>query len=237
MRLFIVLSFMIFLIPGCYTQFATMESTLPSTEPTTMIDSTTGDTVKVIRQVDTIVSRERETCVWVRDMFGHPYLQCYDSYYPRAWFSYSNTPWWYRNDPYWYDYNRCPRYYRYDPSCGRCRYDDDYRYDNYYRGGGRHYDDRHYDNNHGSSYNSGSSSSGSNNGPTPSGGAPITGSSSRTTAQKAPPPPPPSTPSGGSPQKAMEQSPPPPQQPASPPPSQNDQNNSKPRNIRPSRSR
>ncbi len=235
MRLLIVFSVMIFLFSGCYTQFVTMESALPSIQPTTMIDSTTGDTIKVIHQVDTIVSRDRETCVWVRDMFGHPYLQCYDSYYPRAWFSYSNTPWWYRNDPYWYDYNRCPRYYRYDPSCGRCRYDNDYyRYDNYYRGGGRHYDNRHYDNH--SSSGSSSSSSGSSNGPTPSGGAPLTGSSSRTTAQRAPSTPPP-TPSGGSPQKAVEPSPPPPQQSAPPSSSQSDQNHSKQRNIRSLRSR
>lgn len=237
MRLFIVLSVMIFLFSGCYTQFVTMESALPSTEPTTMIDSTTGDTIKVIRQVDTIVSRDRENCVWERDMFGRPYLQCYDSYYPRDWFSYSNTPWWYRNDPYWYDYNRCPRYYRYDASCGRCRYEDDYMYDDYYRGGGRHYDDRHYDNNHGSPYNSGSNSSGSSSrGPTPSGGAPITGSSSRTTAQKASPPPS-ASPSGGSPQKAMEPSPPPPQQSAPAPAPSSSSQDAQPRNLRPSRSR
>ncbi len=193
-----------------------MEPALPSNEPVTMVDSLTGDTIKVIRQVDTIVNRERETCVWVRDIFGQPQLQCYDSYYSRSWLFYNNTPWWYRNDPYWYDYNRCPRYYSYDPSCGCCRYYDGFQHRSY-----GHYKGNHYNNHHhsGGSPQSGSSGShGSSGGQkSSSSGAPITGSSSRTSAQKAPPSPVQQQPSGGgSVQKSYE---PPPSQPQSTPPS------------------
>lgn len=112
---------------GCYTQLSTLDYSPPQKEVVTEVDST-GDTVKIVREVDTIVSREKETCIWVRDYTGFPRLKCYSTYYPRSWITYSNTPWWYRNDPFWHDYDYCPRYYYYDPSCGCCRYMDTYRY-------------------------------------------------------------------------------------------------------------
>jgi hypothetical protein len=87
-----------------------------------MVVDSTGDTVKVITKVDTIIQKENEVCVWERDLMGYPQLRCYKTNYPRSWMLYNNTPWWYRNDPFWYDYNRCPRYYYYDPSCGCCKY-------------------------------------------------------------------------------------------------------------------
>ena len=136
----VAVMFSTFLFTGCYTQFVMVDQK-PPPEPTVdwVIDSTTGDTVKVIKQVDTIRTRDRETCIWERDLMGYPHLRCYNSYYNSDWFYYNNSPWWYRNDPYWYDYNRCPRYYYYDPSCGCCRYTSDRyyrnsRYDHYYEG-------------------------------------------------------------------------------------------------------
>lgn len=112
------------LLSGCYTQFVMVDKTPPAPQEqvTWVVDSTTGDSVKVITQVDTIQTEDNRTCVWERDLMGYPHLRCYDSFYPRDWFLYNNSPWWYRNDPYWYDYNRCPRYYYYDQSCGQCRY-------------------------------------------------------------------------------------------------------------------
>ncbi|MBN1603922.1 MAG: hypothetical protein JW915_20090 [Chitinispirillaceae bacterium] len=233
MRTLILLSVIIFLLPGCYTQFVTMESALPSNEPVTMVDSATGDTIKVIREVDTIVSREKETCVWVRDMFGNPHLQCYDSYYSRSWLFYNNTPWWYRNDPYWYDYNRCPRYYNYDPSCGCCRYYDNFHHRSHgYNSGNRYYNNQYHSGGSPHTGSSGTSSNSSGQKSSPS-GAPITGSSSRTSAQKAPPPPVQQQPSGGG---SVQKTSPPSQQ-QSPPPGNSDQGTTKQRNIRSTRSR
>jgi len=130
---------------GCYTQFKLVDQTPPpaaaAPQEEWVVDSATGDTVKVIKQTDTIQENNSQTCVWERDLMGYPYLRCYDSFYPRDWFWYNNSPWWYRNDPYWYDYNRCPRYYFYDPSCGCCRYtgtsyyDGGHRYPSYHHGG------------------------------------------------------------------------------------------------------
>lgn len=109
------------IFPGCYTQFSTLNQDRPSFQETVVVDST-GDTVKIRREVDTVVTKEREICVWERDLLGYPRLRCYNTYYPRDWVYYNNSPWWYRNDPYWYDYDRCPRYYYYDAAYGRCRY-------------------------------------------------------------------------------------------------------------------
>lgn len=125
-------------VSGCYTQFAMVDRTEPPPEEVEwVVDSATGDTVRVIREVDTVETDDGQTCVWERDLMGYPYLRCYDSFYPRDWFYYNYSPWWYRNDPYWYDYRRCPRYYYYDPSCGCCRYTSgDYHYGRYHYGSG-----------------------------------------------------------------------------------------------------
>ena len=128
----------VMVLSGCYTQFAMVNKTPPAPpkeQVEWVIDSTTGDTVKVIKQTDTIHSEDRQTCIWERDLMGYPHLRCYDSFYPRDWFYYNYSPWWYRNDPYWYDYDRCPRSYYYDPSCGCCRYSSDY----YHHNGRRYY--------------------------------------------------------------------------------------------------
>ncbi len=97
---------------GCYTKFATVNDQIV---PQPKDESRQG-------QVDTIVTKEREICVWERDIFGYPELRCYNSYYSHNWYDFNNTPWWYRNSPYWYDYRRCPPYYYYDQLSGTCRY-------------------------------------------------------------------------------------------------------------------
>jgi hypothetical protein len=150
--LFLPALFFTLLFTGCYTQFVMVDKTPPQPAETVewVVDSATGDTVKVVKQVDTIQVKDQQTCVWERDLMGYPQLRCYDSFYPRDWFWYNNSPWWYRNDPYWYDYDRCPRFYYYDPSCGCCRYTGSSYYD---RGG-------HHDNPYSGSKETGRTSSG-----------------------------------------------------------------------------
>ncbi len=147
----------LFVITGCYTQFVTNQR-ISSENVTAVIDSTTGDTVKVINRIDTIVQKEREVCVWERDLMGYPRLRCYKSYYPRDWYVYNNTPWWYNNDPFWGDYDRCPRSYYYDPDCGCCKFGPPSRYYGRYNDYYRKYPDRHWS---GGSNSSGGGSSGS----------------------------------------------------------------------------
>lgn len=155
MKLKTVLGFVgmcsVFTISGCYTQFATTERKPIPEVVDTIIDST-GDTVKVIQRTDTIFQKEEEICVWERDLMGYPRLNCYKSYYPRDWFMYNHSPWWYRNDPYWYDYDRCPRYYYYDYSCGCCKYYTE-RHDSHHHD----HDYNHNDVNNGNNGNSGGS--------------------------------------------------------------------------------
>ncbi|MFW5785532.1 MAG: hypothetical protein ACOCW1_05035 [Chitinispirillaceae bacterium] len=99
-------------LSGCYTKFASYDNeVLPEEE---------GSREK--EQVDTIVTREREICVWERDMFGYPELRCYQTNYSWSWYDFNNTPWWYRDNPNWYDHRRCPPYYYYDSYTGTCRY-------------------------------------------------------------------------------------------------------------------
>lgn len=116
---------------GCYTQFATMNrNQLLQVEPPDSVAA------KQTKQIDTIRVKEKEVCYWDRDIWGYPVLECNDTYYPRSWYLNNYSPWWYRNDPYWFDYNRCPRYYYYDPGCGCCKYyrdNPDYFY--YYHSG------------------------------------------------------------------------------------------------------
>ncbi|MBN1307551.1 MAG: hypothetical protein JXA18_06520 [Chitinispirillaceae bacterium] len=90
------------LFSGCYTQFALIDRTpQPKEEVTWVVDSATGDTVKVIKQTDTVRTEEHQTCIWERDLLGYPRLYCYDSFYPRDWFYYNYSPWWY-DYPYYY---------------------------------------------------------------------------------------------------------------------------------------
>jgi hypothetical protein len=145
-----------FLMTGCYTKFVTNQR-VSNENVTAVIDSTTGDTVKVINRIDTVVQKEREVCVWERDLMGYPRLRCYKTFYPRDWYVYNNTPWWY-NDPFWGDYDRCPRNYYYDPDCGCCKYGSPSRYYGRYNDYYRKYPDRHWS---GGSNSSGGSSSGS----------------------------------------------------------------------------
>lgn len=181
---FVVGSGIFLIFAGCYTQFAVVDKAVPETIKT-VVDSA-GDTVKVIERTDTVLQKENEVCVWERDLMGYPRLRCYKSFYPRDWVVYNNTPWWYRNDPFWGDFDRCPRYYYYDTDCGCCRYSTN-RYD-YYDRNSQH--DRGYDRDYygrGSSGNGGSSNNGSSsNGSVTSGssGNPALSRDSRTTGKK-----------------------------------------------------
>ena len=103
---------------GCYTQLA-LQPPPPATAP--VIND--GDSEKPALRIDTIVTRDRETCVWTRNFFGEPILRCYKTTYGRDWYVYRDYPWWYREAPFYYDqYGRCPRYYYYDADDGSCRY-------------------------------------------------------------------------------------------------------------------
>lgn len=91
---------------GCYTKFAVFEPASVTAK---------ADTVRA-------ADADRETCIWERDLMGYPYLHCYPSYYPRQWYLYNYSPWWYHNDRHLYSAGQCPPYYSYDPGCGCCRY-------------------------------------------------------------------------------------------------------------------
>jgi|GEM_PF-3196451 len=99
----------VFLFSGCYTQFLMVDQT-PSKadEVSFVVDSATGDTVRIIKQTDTVYTRDHQTCIWERDLMGYPRLRCYDSYYPSHWFYYNYSPWWYYDR---YPYYSGGRYY------------------------------------------------------------------------------------------------------------------------------
>jgi len=125
------------LLSGCYTQFSTLEEKRPPPPPqiTYEIDSATGDTVKVVRSVDTVMAKQQNNCYWTRNIWGEAELRCDNSLYAHDWYLYNDYPWWYRSNPYYYDYSgRCPRYYYYDATCGCCQY---YGGGTYYNYGGR----------------------------------------------------------------------------------------------------
>jgi hypothetical protein len=91
---------------GCYTKFAVFEPVSTAVK---------ADTVRA-------ADADKETCIWERDLMGYPYLHCYPSFYPRQWYLYNYSPWWYHNDRHMYSAGQCPPYYSYDPGCGCCRY-------------------------------------------------------------------------------------------------------------------
>jgi hypothetical protein len=91
---------------GCYTKFAVFEPVSTAAK---------ADSVRA-------AGADKETCIWERDLMGYPYLHCYPSYYPRQWYLYNYSPWWYHNDRHLYNADQCPPYYSYDPGCGCCRY-------------------------------------------------------------------------------------------------------------------
>lgn len=125
------------MLSGCYTQFSTLDEHRqpPVSKVTYEIDSATGDTVKVVSQIDTIIKKENQHCYWTRNLWGEPELRCDNSYYSQDWYVYNDYPWWYNRDPYMYDaYGRCPQYFYYDESCRSCRHYTDRDY--YYRGSG-----------------------------------------------------------------------------------------------------
>jgi hypothetical protein len=102
-----VFSAMLFLVfESCYTRFAEFEP----------VSARSGaDTVQA-------ADMDRETCLWERDLTGLPRLHCYPVYYPRQWYLYNYSPWWYRNGQHLYNAKKCPPYYYLDTSCGCCRY-------------------------------------------------------------------------------------------------------------------
>jgi hypothetical protein len=95
---------LLFAAAGCYTRFAEFEP---------VSEKAAGDTVP---------PRDSEVCIWERDLTGYPRLRCYPSSYPRQWYLYNYSPWWYHNRSHWYNAERCPPYYYFDTACGCCRY-------------------------------------------------------------------------------------------------------------------
>ena len=134
-RLFLPAVIVTAVLSGCYTQFVMVDKTPPKEEVSWVVDSATGDTVKVIKQTDTVETQNNQTCIWVRDLMGYPYLRCYDSFYPRDWFYYNYSPWWYYDYPY---YSRA--------LLGIVR-TGGYYSGGYYYGGRRYYRHRRYDEN------------------------------------------------------------------------------------------
>jgi ABC-type Fe3+-hydroxamate transport system substrate-binding protein len=90
------------LLSGCYTQFATLDryQQAPAQPKEEIIVDSTGDTVKVVREKDTVLITDRRVSYWERDMFGRPRLRVYNNYYDTDWYSYSYRPWW--SDSYYY---------------------------------------------------------------------------------------------------------------------------------------
>ncbi|KMQ50599.1 hypothetical protein CHISP_2450 [Chitinispirillum alkaliphilum] len=119
---FVFSGLLLIFLNGCYTQFATMDRELIPKKQYTMIDPETGDTVRVIHRVDTVERRDREICVWERDLAGFPRLRCFRSNYSKDWYHFNNLPWWYRTSPYFRDYDICPPYYYFDYRTRTCRY-------------------------------------------------------------------------------------------------------------------
>jgi hypothetical protein len=184
-RRFVLGSGIFLIFAGCYTQFAVVDKAVPETIKT-VVDST-GDTIKVIERTDTVLQKEHQVCVWERDLMGYPRLRCYRSFYPQDWFAYKNTPWWYRNDPFWADFDRCPRYYYYDSDCGCCRYSAN-RYDYFDRG-------NHYNGGHNGGYSGGGGNGGSG-GSAVSSGSTLQNRDTRTIGKKVAEPQPAQTPVG-----------------------------------------
>jgi hypothetical protein len=104
--LFLLFAVLSLAFAGCYTRLAEFP---PAGAPAA------ADTV---RPSDS----SKETCVWERDLAGFPRLHCYPLYYPRQWYRYNYSPWWYHSDRYLYSKEKCPPYYYLDPTCGCCRY-------------------------------------------------------------------------------------------------------------------
>jgi hypothetical protein len=90
---------------GCYTQFAVIRDQVPVQRVSYQIDST-GDTVKVITEVDTVT--KIKNCYWVRNYWGQPEYRCdgdngyysANDYYNSSWYNYNDQPWWYRSYSY-----------------------------------------------------------------------------------------------------------------------------------------
>jgi uncharacterized membrane protein YgcG len=108
-------------LSGCYTQLVVVKRSLPPEPVVTYEVDSLGDTVKVVKQTDTVVTN-RENCYWARNMWGDPEWRCGNSYYSHSWYLYNDYPWWYNSSPYYYDFSgRCPQYYYWDAGIGNCR--------------------------------------------------------------------------------------------------------------------
>ncbi|MDD5672621.1 MAG: hypothetical protein PHC61_00535 [Chitinivibrionales bacterium] len=87
---FFGLSVLAALFCGCYTQFGTLDDTIPRTP---------GDSVAAINAASNpspvYENPEHERCYWTTDWLGQPELRCYTSYYSDDWDSFYNHPWWY----------------------------------------------------------------------------------------------------------------------------------------------
>lgn len=125
-----------FFLCGCYTKLANFQN--PAQMGVAEGIDTLSDSTVTSAQVDTIIYKEKEVCVWERDFNGFPYLRCFPSYYPRNWFYYSNSPWWFRSSEYWYDYRRCPQYRYFDRGYGHSKYHNFHPHGSYWGGGHNH---------------------------------------------------------------------------------------------------
>lgn len=117
----------LFLLAGCYTQFAHRERMLSGQyiPPDSVM---TSDSMRA-NIPDTLRVNNNQHCYWTRDIYGKPELRCDDAYYGQDWYRYNNSPWWNSSSSYYYgDYNYngwdqpCPAFYYWDNSCGACVY-------------------------------------------------------------------------------------------------------------------
>ena len=113
--------FAVVLLNGCYTQLSVVRREPPPEPVVTYEVDSIGDTVKVVRQTDT-VTKDHENGYWTRNMWGEAEWRSGSPYYSHSWYLYNDYPWWYNSYPYYYDFSgRCPQYYYYDGGFGGCR--------------------------------------------------------------------------------------------------------------------
>jgi hypothetical protein len=112
-------------LPGCYTQFSTLDSSNGTADKRNAAasDSIT-DSAQTQKEFDTVIVKDRQICYWHRDFFGNRVLRCYKTYYDTDWYDYYNQPWWYGS------------YTGYRPDCDcNCTYGYSSGYPGYYSSG------------------------------------------------------------------------------------------------------
>jgi len=96
------------ILSGCYTRvLVNQDDTQPPVQKISyIVDTITGDTIKVIHQVDTLLAQDNQNCYWTRNMWGQSELRCDNTYYSNNWNTYNNYPWWYDRNIYRNYYGR-----------------------------------------------------------------------------------------------------------------------------------